>query len=90
MELVQQLRALHADLAVLGPDELQGRDPGWDPANLGAGVMALPSSTEAAAAVIGWCCRQGIAVVPHGGRTGLMGGAVSRGNIKTDTAGGCG
>lgn len=87
MELVQQLRALHAGLTVLGPDELQGRDPGWDPGNLGAGVMALPTSTDAAAAVLGWCWRQGIAVVPHGGRTGLMGGAVSRpGEVILSTA----
>ena len=87
MDLVQRLRALHAGLAVLGPEELQGRDPGWDPGNLGAAVMALPASTEAAAAVIGWCWREGIAMVPHGGRTGLMGGAVSRpGEVIVSTA----
>ena len=87
MDLVQRLQALHADLAVLGPDALQGRDPGWDPNNLGASVMALPASTEAAAAVISWCWREGIPMVPHGGRTGLMGGAVSRpGEVIVSTA----
>ena len=87
MDLAQRLRDAHPDLAVLGPEQLRDRDPGWEPNNLGASAMVLPASTAAAAAVMGWCWREGIVMVPHGGRTGLMGGAVSRpGEVIVSTA----
>lgn len=77
-EIHAALRGLHAELTVLGPDDLKGRDPGEHPQNLSAGVMALPSSSAAASAAIRWCGENGVAIVPQGGRTGLAGGAVSR------------
>ncbi len=43
-----------------------------------AGLVLLPSTTAQAAAVIGLCARHGIGVVPQGGNTGLVGGAVAR------------
>lgn len=52
-------------------------DPGWHPQNLGAGVVVEPGSTAEVAAVVGLCRREGVAVVPQGGRTGLVGGSVS-------------
>lgn len=76
--LREQLCELHPDLAVLGSEDLAGRHPGEHPDNFGAGVMAQPSSTTAAAALISWCAANDVAIVPHGGLTGLVGGNVSR------------
>ncbi len=39
-------------------------------------LMVMPATTGEAAAVIGLCHRRGIGVVPQGGNTGLVGGAV--------------
>ena len=39
--------------------------------------MALPGSAQEVAAVVGWCCEHDVAIVPRGGGTGLMGGAVA-------------
>ncbi len=56
---------------------LEGASPGWNSANLDAGVMMLPSSTVEVAAALRACHLHGVAVVPQGGRTGLVGGSVS-------------
>jgi FAD/FMN-containing dehydrogenase len=48
---------------------------GVDP---GCGIVVAPGSTEEIAAVVRLCQDHGIALVPHGGRTGLVGGSVSR------------
>ena len=77
-QLATRLTGLHPDLAVLGPEALKGRHPGEHRSNFDAGVMAQPSSTEAAAALISWCAENGVAIVPQGGLTGLVGGNVSR------------
>lgn len=53
-------------------------DPGTNPDNLGAGVIVAPSSTEEVAAVVRLCSRHSVSVVAQGGRTGLVGGSVSR------------
>lgn len=85
--LADQLSRLHPELAVLGPRDLAARHPGEHPANLGAGVMAQPRSSEAAAALIRWCGAEEICVVPHGGLTGLVGGNISReGQVILSTA----
>lgn len=52
-------------------------DPGTNPDNLGAGIIVAPGSTEEVAAVVQLCRRHAIAIVPQGGRTGLVGGSVS-------------
>ena len=77
-DLARALDGLHPDLRILGPDALAGRHPGEDTANLNAGVMAQPASTEAAAALISWCRANHVAIVPQGGLSGLVGGGVSR------------
>jgi FAD/FMN-containing dehydrogenase len=77
-DLARALDGLHPDLRILGPDALAGRHPGEDPANLNAGVMAQPASTEAAAALITWCRANHVAIVPQGGLSGLVGGGASR------------
>ncbi|MGK9167478.1 FAD-binding oxidoreductase [Inquilinus limosus] len=70
--------------ALLGPgglmqgEALAGTDPGYHPDNLAAGVQASPRSIEEAAAVLALCHEAGVSVVPHGGRTGLVGGGASR------------
>ena len=76
-ELAKRLRDLHPDLAVLEGDDLARRHPGEHPGNFGAGIMAQPATAEAAAALVAWCAEQGVAIVPQGGLTGLVGGNVS-------------
>ncbi len=39
-------------------------------------LMVMPASTEEVSAVVRLCAREGVAVVPQGGNTGLCGGAV--------------
>ncbi|WP_043462151.1 FAD-binding oxidoreductase [Azohydromonas australica] len=41
-----------------------------------AAAVVLPSSTEQVSQVMAWCHENGVAVVPQGGNTSLMGGAV--------------
>ncbi len=76
-DLARTFEGLHPELRILGPEALAGRHPGEDPANLNAGVMAQPASTEAAAALISWCRANHVAIVPQGGLSGLVGGGTS-------------
>ena len=62
---------------IQGPDTVAGLDPGWHRENLAAGLIVLPVSTDQVARVITCCNREGVSLVPHGGRTGLSGGGVS-------------
>lgn len=43
-----------------------------------AALVAMPAGTAEAAAVVGACARHGVGIVPQGGNTGLVGGAVGR------------
>jgi FAD/FMN-containing dehydrogenase len=63
---------------VLTARDLAGRDPGMDPHNFGAGVLVRPASTAEVADVLRYCHSVGLSVVPHGGRTGISGAAVSQ------------
>ncbi|WP_455854792.1 FAD-binding protein [Ensifer canadensis] len=47
------------------------------PKDLGAGAAVLPRSTEEVADVVKCCLANGVALVTYGGRTGLVGGAMS-------------
>ncbi|MDH3239766.1 MAG: FAD-binding oxidoreductase [Alphaproteobacteria bacterium] len=47
-----------------------------------AGAVLRPASTEEAAALVAICAEAGIAVVPQGGNTGLVGGSVPDGTGK--------
>ena len=53
-------------------------DPGHHPQNLAAGLIALPRSTDEVQAIVRLCSAHGVPMVPHGGLTGLAGGAASR------------
>lgn len=70
--------------ALLGPggvartEALSGVDPGYHPDNLAAGIQASPRTVEEASAVLALCHEAGVSVVPHGGRTGLVGGGASQ------------
>lgn len=87
LDLAHALDGLHPDLRILGPDSLAGRHPGEDPANLNAGVMAQPTSTEAASALISWCRANHVVIVPQGGLSGLVGGGTSQaGDVLLSTA----
>ncbi|WP_281977918.1 FAD-binding oxidoreductase [Pseudorhizobium flavum] len=77
-ELHRHLSALHPDLGVLSDRDLAGRHPGEHADNFGAGVMAQPATTEAAAALVSWCRTHDVPIVPQGGRTGLVGGNISQ------------
>jgi D-lactate dehydrogenase (cytochrome) len=49
-------------------------------------MIARPDSTEAVAAVVRLCAEAGVAIVPQGGNTGLVGGGVPDGGIVLSTA----
>jgi FAD/FMN-containing dehydrogenase len=53
-------------------------DPGEDPKNLGASSVVSPASTDEVAALVRICARRGVSIVPQGGRTGLVGGGISK------------
>ncbi|WP_414475263.1 FAD-binding oxidoreductase [Microvirga sp. M2] len=74
---IEELRGMIGGGSVQGQSELAGRDPGWDARNLRAFAAVRPDSPDAVANLLRWCCPRGIPVVPHGGRTGLVGGAVT-------------
>lgn len=76
-ELFEKLAGLHAELKLLGPEDLAGRNPGEHRDNFRGGVMAQPASTEAVAILVSWCSQNGVPIVPQGGLTGLVGGNVS-------------
>jgi FAD/FMN-containing dehydrogenase len=74
---IGELRALVGDSNVRVGEAALELDPGWSPHNLDAGVVVSPASTAEVADVVRWCGRHGVAIVPHGGRTGLVGGGES-------------
>lgn len=76
-ELIDLLRSVISDELILRSNQVVALDPGWDAGNTGAGVAVRPRNTGEVSAVLKACNDQGIAVVTHGGRTGLAGGAVS-------------
>lgn len=53
-------------------------DPGIDAGNLGADILVRPSTTRQVSDIAALCSKAEVAIVPHGGRSGLSGGAVSR------------
>ncbi len=48
-------------------------------------LLVLPGSTAQVAAVVGICAEAGVAVVPQGGNTGLVGGQIPQGEILLST-----
>jgi hypothetical protein len=57
------MRAIDADIGVQGLETLENRDPGEYPGNFGAGAIASPATTEAAATLIRWSHDNGVMIV---------------------------
>jgi FAD/FMN-containing dehydrogenase len=86
-EALNALREAIGAANVRTDESVEAIDPGWHPDNLRAGVLVAPNSAAEIAAVLTICRAHGIGVVPHGGRTGLVGGAVSApGEVVLSTA----
>ncbi|NMM76961.1 FAD-binding oxidoreductase [Acidovorax sp. SRB_24] len=77
-EFLAALGAIVGSAQVRTGAEVQAMDPGWHPDNLAAGVVVLPASTAEVAAVVRLCGQHRVPIVPQGGRTGLVGGAISQ------------
>ena len=52
-------------------------DPGFHENNLKSKLALLPETTEQVSEILRFCYANDISIVPHGGRTGLAGGATS-------------
>lgn len=76
-DLVAALSGVLGPGAVLTDASLASLDVGWNPANFDAGLLVRPASTQEVAAVVRICRDHHVAIVPQGGRTGLVGGGVS-------------
>jgi FAD/FMN-containing dehydrogenase len=75
---LDELRTIVGAANVRTGDAVAELDPGQRRRNLGAGVVVSPGSTAEVAAVVRVCAGHGVPIVSHGGRTGLVGGGLSR------------
>ena len=75
--IMQALRDIVGEKGLIADE--QGKQPfviDWRGSTVGsAAVVVRPASTEEVSRVVKLCFKHGIAVVPQGGNTGLMGGA---------------
>ncbi len=76
--VVDELRAIVGASNVRTGEAVGELDPGQHPANLGAGIVVAPGSTDEVAQIVRLCGANGVSIVSHGGRTGLVGGGISR------------
>ena len=77
-EVVAELRCIVGPANLREGEAVQALDPGEDGANLKAGIVVAPATTNEVAAVLALCNRNRVTIVPQGGRTGLVGGSVSQ------------
>jgi FAD/FMN-containing dehydrogenase len=77
--LLQQLAGIVGSTRVLtGPEDTAGYQQDWRGRYQGAALaVVLPATTSEVAAVVKACSALGVAIVPQGGNTGLVGGAVA-------------
>jgi FAD/FMN-containing dehydrogenase len=75
---LDEIRAIVGATNVRTGEAVATIDPGWDQANLAAGIVIAPASTLEVAAVVRVCRRHQVPIVPQGGRTGLVGGGASK------------
>ncbi len=82
VQLLEALRAIVGERGVLAePADLENYNVDWRHVFRGqARCAVLPRTTDEVAGVIRLCASHGIAVVPHGGNTGLSGGATPDGS----------
>ena len=63
-------------------DDIQGREPGLYVDEFLADAVLRPTSTDEVSAILRHCNEHGLAVIPHGGMTGLVRGTqTGRGNV---------
>ena len=66
----------------LAGDDIQGREPGLYVDEFLADAVLRPTSTDEVSAILQHCNAHGLAVIPHGGMTGLVRGTqTGRGNV---------
>ena len=86
-EFKAEIRRIVGDGNLKDGEALSSVDHGVAPENLGAGAVVFPRTTAEVAAVGECCLANGVPLVTHGGRTGLVGGAVSKpGELVLSTA----
>jgi len=76
-DLAERLVDLCGERRVRQGDAVRALDPGFHKDNLAAALAVFPETTEMVAAVVAMCRKEGIAIVPQGGRTGIAGGAAT-------------
>jgi FAD/FMN-containing dehydrogenase len=75
--LTAALGELPADIVRTAPDDLAPHLTDWRGQKTGtADALLLPRDTEEVAAIVRWAGRHGVAIVPQGGNTGLVGAGV--------------
>jgi FAD/FMN-containing dehydrogenase len=81
MQLLSDLRAIVGEAHVLTDADLKASyETDWTRRFSGSAVAVVrPGSTDEVAAVVRACSGAGVAIVPQGGNTGLVGGSVPRG-----------
>lgn len=76
--VISELRGLLPKGVVLDDEDVSKRAEGWASSeSCYALAVALPRTTEEVSAILQCCHRHGVGVVPYGGGTGLVGGAVA-------------
>ena len=75
--MAADLISLIGEAKVRSGEAVASLDPGFDSRNLRAGLVATPTSVAEISQLLKFANERGIGIVPHGGRTGLAGGAVS-------------
>ena len=78
MDIVSILAGAIGHDALLGSNQVATLDAGTDERNTAAGIAVRPVNVHQIADLLRVCNAHSIAVVTHGGRTGLAGGAISR------------
>ena len=63
--------------AIVGPEALRQRDPGYCAVSRKAGLLLRPDSTAMVAAICATASSAGIGIVPQGGLTGLVDGTAA-------------
>ena len=72
-----------ADYVVDDRDVRAGYEVDWTGRFRGtATAVVRPGSTEEVAALVEWCASRGVALVPQGGNTGLVGGGIPTGDAE--------
>ncbi|HEV7322974.1 MAG TPA: FAD-binding oxidoreductase [Ensifer sp.] len=86
-EFKDEIRKIVGDGNLKDGEALSSIDHGVTPENLGARAVVFPRTTEEVASVVKCCLTNGVPLVTHGGRTGLVGGAISEpGELVLSTA----